>query len=103
MSELVAVENDTDTCDDCHDPPVGGGAYPITPITLQNFIFVNSKLIVIDNEEFSAHCLANTNATTTLLHIEGIPVCRNGDVSISQGCHTFNGIVIAQQDFVFSE
>ena len=103
MSELVAVENDTDSCDDCHIPPVGGGTYPITPITLQDFVSIGGKLVILDNEYFPNHCGANTNATTTLLYIDGVAVCRKGDVSISQDCHTFSGIVVAQQDFVFSE
>jgi len=103
MSELIAVDGDEDTCDACHVPPAGGGNYPISPVDLQDFIFIEDKLVIVDNEDFEAHCGANAKATTVLAFIADIAICRNGDISQSQGCHTFEGITVSHQDFVFSE
>jgi|GEM_PF-3024972 uncharacterized Zn-binding protein involved in type VI secretion len=101
---LIAVEGDYDTQDDCHDPPAGGGSYDITPIDLQDFVFIAGKLIVCKGEDFSAHetAYAGDNSTCSqLIFIAGIPVCREGDISRSSSCHTFSGITVTSQDFVY--
>jgi len=101
---LIAVEGDYDTQDDCHIPPTGGGSYSITPVNLQNFVFINGKAVVLKGEDFPAHETAyagDNSPCSQLVFINGIPVCRQGDVSRSSSCHTFSGITVVNQDFVY--
>jgi len=100
---LIAVEGDTDTQDDCHSPPSGGGTYSI-PVTLQDFVFINGKKAILKGQSFSAHetGYAGQNSTcSTLVFVENTPVTREGDVSQSSSCHTFSGITVSNQDFVY--
>lgn len=101
---LIAVEGDYDTQDDCHDPPAGGGSYPITPVDLQNFVYINGKLVVCKGEDFEAHETAyagDSSICSQLVFINSIPVCRAGDISRSSSCHTFSGITVQGQNFVY--
>ena len=109
---LVAVEGDTDTASNAHsEPSEGGGAKTITPVDQQTFVSINDKPVVTKGEDFtltgcsrcSATCyagqLSDCSAAWT---INGIPVCREGDVS-EDGAHSFSGIVVSNQNFVFSD
>jgi len=106
--KLIAVEGDIDTCSDCPDPHLGGGSYVITPVDLQDFVFINGKLVVCKGEDFYAHCdtayAGENSECSTLVFINGKPVCREGDVSKhSNSCHVFSGIEVLGQDFVFEK
>jgi len=103
---LVAVEGDVDTASDAHTPPSGGGPKPITPVTQQTFAKINGKLIMTKGEEFLCHCTSgyagNLSPCSTVWKINGIPVCRAGDIS-EDGPHSFSGIVVSNQNFVNSD
>lgn len=102
---LVATEGDVDIASDAHDPPTGGGPKPITPVTRQTFAKINGKLIVTKGEEFPCHCTTayagQLSECSGVWKINGIPVCRAGDIS-EDGPHTFSGIVVENQTFVNS-
>jgi uncharacterized Zn-binding protein involved in type VI secretion len=101
--KLIAVEGDTDTCGDAHSPPEGGGSYPISPVTLQTFFKINGKPVVLRGQPFQGHepATAGTGSPcSSLFKVDGIPVCRAGD--ISQGPpHVFSGIAVTGQTFFF--
>jgi uncharacterized Zn-binding protein involved in type VI secretion len=100
---LITVEGDYDTQDDCHDPPAGGGSYSIT-VNMQNFVFIIGKPVVCMGESFEAHETAyagDNSSCSQLIYINGIPVCRAGDISRSSSCHTFSGITVQNQNFVY--
>ena len=99
---LIAVEGDYDTQDDCHDPPTGGGSYNL--VSSQNLVFINGKPVVLKGDPFPAHETAyagDNSPCSQLVFINGIPVCMQGDVSRSSSCHTFSGITVVNQDFVY--
>ncbi|WP_421908276.1 hypothetical protein [Methanolacinia petrolearia] len=109
---LVAVEGDVDTAADAHAsedvPPHGGGPKTISPVDQQTFAGINGRLIVTKGEDFilancascSAACYAGQlSDCSSFWMINGIPVCRNGDIS-QDGEHVFSGIIASHQNFV---
>jgi len=103
MTLKIAVDGDTEIWNDCPDPHYGGGTYPVTPITDQDLVFIGGKRVVPKGQYYPGHCGAtagDASACSTLVFINGTPVCREGDIGLD-GCHTLYGIVVAQQDFVF--
>lgn len=99
---LIAVSGDADTQDDCHSPPSGGGTYTITG-TLQTFVFINGKAIILKGQSFPAHetgYAGQVSTCSTLVFIGGVAVTRAGDISQSSSCHTFSGITVSNQNFV---
>ena len=109
---LVAVEGDVDNASNAHsDPSEGGGSKTITPVDRQTFVSINDKPVVTKGEDFiltgcgqcSATCYAGQlSECSTVWNINEIPVCRDGDIS-QDGAHTFSGIVVSNQNFVFSD
>ena len=98
----IAVQGDYDTQDNCHDPPAGGGSYSLQ--SSQNFVFINNKPVILKGDAFQAHETAyagDNSICSTLIFINGKRVCRAGDVSRSSSCHSFSGITVINQDFVF--
>ena len=98
---LIAVDGDTVTQDDAHIPLAGAGTYPISPVTLQDFVFIEGDLIVPDQQTYEAHGTNTCNASTTLLFIESVAVVRDGDTVSSH--HSNTGVDSIQQDFCFSD
>lgn len=100
-SELVAIDGATCTQEDAHIIPAGAGTYTITPITLQNFVYVSDKLVIPNSTTYSAHGTATTVPSTTLLYINGMQVVRDDD-KVSHH-HSNNGVHVGNQSFVYSE
>ena len=98
---LIAVDGDTVTQDDAHVPLAGAGTYPISPVTLQDFVYIKGDLIVPDQQTYEAHGTAICNASTTLLFIDSVAVVRDGDTVTHH--HSNTGVDSIQQDFCFSE
>ena len=97
---LVASDGDTETQGDAHIPPVGGGTYSISPVTLQNFVYISGNLIIPNGQEFAAHGTATCVSSTSLLFVNGIAVVRDGD-SIDHH-HSNSGVIVGNQSFVYS-
>lgn len=100
MMVLIAVDGDTVTQEDAHTPPAGAGTYPISPVTLQDFVSIDSKLVVPDQQTYEAHGTATCNASTSLLFIDGVAVVRDNDTVTHH--HPNDGVNCIQQDFCFS-
>jgi len=96
----IAVDGDTVSQEDAHCPGcAGAGTYPINPVTLQDFVFIAGKLIIPNNQTYSAHGSATVNASSTLLFVNGAAVARDKD-PVSHH-HSNNGVTSIGQDFVF--
>lgn len=99
-SEFVASDGDTETQSCAHIPCVGGGTYSISPVTLQGFVYIDGKLVIPDEQSFSAHGTAECVASTTLSYINGMAVVRDGDTVGHH--HSNNGVDVGNQSFVYS-
>lgn len=99
--KLIATDGDTENQDSAHIPPVGSGTYYISPVTLQDFVFIKNKKIIPSGQEFEAHGTATCVASSDLLFINGLAVVRNSD-SVSHH-HSNSGVYVSNQDFVYSE
>lgn len=98
--KLIATSGDTENQDDAHVPPTGGGTYTI-PSTLQDFVFVNGKLVILNGQTFDAHGTATCYASSTLLYVNGRAVVRHGDTIDHH--HDNSGVIVGNQSFAFSE
>jgi uncharacterized Zn-binding protein involved in type VI secretion len=98
--KLLATSGDTEIQKDAHIPPAGGGEYTI-PSTLQNFVFVNGRLIILGGQEFSAHGTARVVASSKLLFVNGLAVARHGD-NIDHH-HDNGGVIVGNQSFAYSD
>ena len=98
--KLIATSGDTETQEDAHVPPAGGGTYNILS-TLQNFVFINGNLIILGGQTFDAHGTATCVSSSTLLYINGIAVVRDGDTVDHH--HSNTGVDVSKQGFVYSE
>lgn len=99
-SLLIATDGDTETQDCAHIPCVGGGTYSISPVTLQGFVYINGKLVIPDEQTFSAHGTAECVASTVLLYINGMAVVRDNDTVAHH--HDNTGVDVSNQSFVYS-
>lgn len=99
-SLLIATSGDTETQECAHVPCVGDGTYNI-PSTLQGFVYINNKKIIVNSQEFSAHGTATTVPSTALLYINGMAVVRDNDTIDHH--HDNNGVDVGNQSFVYSE
>jgi len=99
-SQLIATDGDTEYQDCAHIPCVGDGTYNI-PSTLQGFVYINNKKIIVNSQEFSAHGTATTVPSTALLYINGMAVVRDGDTVDHH--HDNTGVDVGNQSFVCSE
>lgn len=98
----IAVSGDTVTVDDAHVPSAGGGVYVVTS-TLQDFVYVNDNLIVLNGQTFSFHIETGTcNASSTLLYINGAAVVRHQDTATTPS-HSNSGVSATTQNVVYSE
>jgi len=99
---LIAVDGDTVTQEGAHpdgDGNVfGAGTYPITPITLQNFVYINNKLLVVNGQTYEAHGTATCIASSSLVYIAGKAVVRDKDYV--EHHHANTGVNCIQQNFV---
>ena len=77
--KLVATEGDTVTQEDAHTIPTGSGTYSISPVTLQDFVFVNEKLVVVDGQTYEAHGTATCVASSDSLFINSFAVVSNSE------------------------
>lgn len=111
MSKLIAVEGDYDTQDCCYHGGItctGDGNYNITPVNKQGFVYINGKLVVVKGEDFNTHSggscegfAAQSSGGSSFIFINGMPVARENDISESESCHTFSGIAVTNQNFVY--
>lgn len=99
VSKLVATSGDTETQQDAHVPPTGGGTYSI-PSTLQDFVYINNIAVIVNSQEFAAHGTATTVPSTTLTYINGMALVRDGDTVDHH--HSNSGVDVGNQNFVFS-
>lgn len=100
-SLLIATDGDTETQDCAHIPCVGDGTYSISPVTLQGFVYINGKLVIPNEQTFSAHGTAECVASTTLLYINGMAVVRDNDTIDHH--HSNTGVDVGNQSFIYSE
>ena len=108
--KLVAVEGDTHTQDCRHHcalcPCTGDGDFVI-PSTLQDFVFINDKLVILDGQPYSTQCDSEHScdchcvASSTTLFINGLAVVRSGDFVDSP--HKTYGVNTIQQSFIYSD
>ena len=104
MPLLVAVEGDIIAQGSCHDPtPAGGGDYPVSPVTLQGFVFISGKKVIPKGQDYPAHetGYAGTLGGSSFVFVAGIAVVRDGDLGTHSSCHAVSPIVVSGQDFVF--
>lgn len=98
----IAVAGDTVTVADAHEPPSGEGTYALAS-TLQDFVYINGELIIVDGQEFSFHIETGTcNASSTLLYINNKAVVRHGDTATTPS-HSNSGVSATTQSVVYSE
>ena len=102
--KLVASAGDTHT-QDCRvhvplAPCTGGGTYNI-PSNLQNFVYINGNLVILDGQSYSACCPAACVASSTVLFVNGLAVVRDGDIVDSK--HSNTGVDVSNQSFLYSE
>jgi len=99
----IAVEGDTDTALPDHKELSGGGPWPISPVDRQTHVRIGGRLVVQESEDFTVHCGTGAAGASTggspHIFINGIPVCREGDVSSAP--HTMTGITVTHNDHVF--
>ena len=100
-SLLIATDGDTETQDCAHIPCVGDGTYDISPVTLQGFVYINGKLIIPDEQTFSAHGTAECVASTALLYINCMAAVRDNDTIDHH--HSNTGVDVGNQSFIYSE
>lgn len=100
--KLIAVVGDQVTQECAHIPCVGAGTFTISPsLLLNDFFFISNKLVLLDGDQFEAHCTATLVASSNVFFINGIAVVRADD-SISSS-HSNNGVECIQQNFVRSK
>ena len=101
---LVAVEGDKSTCGCCwvglHC--VGDGTYAISS-SLQNFVYINGKHVIVNDQSFPAHWTAYTRPASSLMFINGKPVVLAGCIVERPSCNNCNPVVIQGQTFVRSD
>lgn len=102
--KLIATAGDTHT-QDCRvhfplAPCTGGGTYNI-PSNLQDFVYINGNLVILDGQSYSACCSATCVASSTTLFINGLAVVRDGDIVDSS--HNNSGVDVSNQSFCYSE
>lgn len=100
----IAVEGDTDTALPAHEPEYsGGGPWPITPVDRQTHVRIGGRLVVQEGETFTVHCgtgaAGASSGGSSHIYVNGVPVCREGDVSSAP--HTMTGIIVSNNDHVF--
>ena len=102
--ELVAVEGDKTTCGCCVVglKCVGNGVYAI-PSNLQSFVYINGKLVVVNDQSFDAHWTAYTRPASSLMFINGKPVVLEGCTVERSSCDNCNPVVAQGQSFVRSD
>lgn len=100
-SLLIATSGDTETQECAHVPCVGSGTYSISPVTLQGFVYIGGKLVITDEQTFSAHGTAECVASTALLYVNGMAVVRDDDTIDHH--HSNTGVDVSNQSFVYSE
>jgi len=98
--KLIATSGDTEIQQDAHIPPTGGGEYSITS-TLNDFVFVNGNLVILDGQTFAAHGTATCRASSALLYVNGRAVVRNGDKIDHH--HDNGGVIVGNQSFCYSD
>lgn len=98
----IAVAGDSVAVEDAHGPPAGGGVYVLAS-TLQNLVYINGNLIIVDGETFAFHIETGTcNASSTLLYIDGKAVVRHQDTATTPS-HSNSGVSATTQSVVYSE
>lgn len=99
----IAVEGDADIALPAHKELSGGGPWPITPVDHQTHVRIGGRLVVPVGEDFTVHCGSGgagaDSGGSPHVFINGIPVCREGDVSSAP--HTMTGIIVSNNDHVF--
>ena len=102
--ELVAVEGDKTTCGCCVVGLVcvGSGIYAI-PSNLQDFAYINGKLIIVNDQSFPAHWTATTKPNSSLMFINGKSVVLEGCIVSRPSCNNCNPVVVKGQSFVRSD
>lgn len=99
----IAVEGDADIALPAHKELSGGGPWPITPVDHQTHVWINDRRVVVVGEDFPVHCgtgaAGASSGGSSHVYINGIPVCREGDVSTAP--HTMTGITVTNNDHVF--
>lgn len=102
--ELIAVDGDKTTCGCCVVglKCVGDGTYSI-PSNLQDFVYISSKLVVVNDQSFPAYWSAVTKPISSLTFINGKPVVLEGCVVSRPSCDNCNPVVVENQDFVRSD
>lgn len=98
--KLIATAGATEIQEDAHIIPTGGGTYTI-PSTLQDFVFINGALVILDGQKFDAHGEATCRASSALLYINGRAVVRHNDYIDHH--HSNTGVIVGNQSFCYSE
>jgi uncharacterized Zn-binding protein involved in type VI secretion len=99
-NKLIGVEGDTE---EQNDIPLhgGGGVYPVQPVTLQSFLYINNKLVIPNGQTYPAHEIATMVASgQSYVYVDGKLVCVEGDIA-NNPPHTTYGLNCIGQNFVF--
>jgi len=97
----VIVDGDTETWTDCPPPHMGGGTGTIRN-TLNDFVTINGKAVILKGQEYTGPdgCSGNAGVDSdSFVTIGGVPIVREGDAG-ADDCHGLLGAQSIQQDFV---
>jgi len=101
-AKKAIVDGDTEVWTDCPPPHLGGGTGTIHN-TLNDFVTIENKAVIVRGQQYTGPdgCGGNagTNGTSSFVTLNGTPIVLEGDTG-SDGCHALLGAQSVQQDFV---
>lgn len=99
--KLIAPTGSTHTQGAVGDPPVGGGTYDWPDSQNNNFVFIESNEILVEDDTTSAYVTATATASA-FITIEGNKIVRQDDEPTTSHPIT-SGIDVVNNTFVYSD